>query len=302
VRVTPDSYSRRKQRYLNILFNLAFYLHFILWGLYFSLVILPIVAVLAKLNPRIEQSAFRFADYFYRSLITLLESLGAISIAEFSGQSHLNLHEPCIYISNHRTMLDILIYLARIRNATALIKAGPSREVVTDTSETSTKRTRMPGWWAPFISVALHRLGYIRMPPGKGDMEGLAQTIEDCRGALRQKRSIIIFPEGTRSKTGRLQQFLILPFKLAYEENIPIVPLVIHNPVPLMPKGSIWFDIPYRVPIRIRALEPIVPSKRLDPSSLMMKARKEISRELHSMDEAFGELKLEQSREHSDNP
>lgn len=297
-----DSCSSRKRRYLNFLFNLAFYLHFILWGLYFSLVILPTIAVLSRLNPRIEKTAFRFAEFFYRSLIRLLESLGAISIAEFSGQSNLNLHEPCIYISNHRTMLDVLIYLTRIRNATALIKAGPSREVITDTSETSTKRTRMPGWWAPFISVALHRLGYIRMPPGKSDMEGLSQTIEECREALRQKRSIIIFPEGTRSRTGRLQQFLTLPFKLAYEESVPIVPLVIHNPIPLMPKGSIWFDIPFCVPIRIRALEPILPSKRMDSSSLMMKARKEISRELRAMDEAFGEWKLEQSTEHSDNP
>lgn len=293
--MVQDLPSISKRKLQNFVYNVAFYLHFILWGLYFSLVIVPILKVATRLNPDFRNVPYRFARYFYRSLIWLLEALGAISITEFSGSQNLNLHEPCIYVSNHRTMLDILIYLTRIHNATALIKAGPSRRVVSDTSETPTERTRMPGWWSPFISSALGLLGYIKMPAEKSDMEGLAQTIEECRAALKNGRSIIIFPEGTRSKTGRLHPFLVLPFKLAVEENVPIVPLILHNTLPLIPKGSIWFDIPERVEIRIKVLEPILPSKKYDAQSLSMKVRRDISAGLRGYDQAYGELQIERS-------
>lgn len=56
---------------------------------------------------------------------------------------------------------------------------------------------------------------------------------------LRNGRGIVVFPEGTRSKTGRLQPFKDGFFKFAIENNFPILPIGLHNTQAIWPlKGK----------------------------------------------------------------
>lgn len=51
--------------------------------------------------------------------------------------------------------------------------------------------------------------------------------------------SMILFPEGTRSKDGKLQPFKRGAFHLASQVNYPIVPVTIRDSDKLLPKGSL---------------------------------------------------------------
>jgi 1-acyl-sn-glycerol-3-phosphate acyltransferase len=273
-------------------YTYLFYLHFIFWGLMFTIVVIPLIETIKRLFPRAESFYFKMTFLFYRTLIWLLSVFGVLKVHPIEGEENLHDASPCIYVSNHRSMLDILIYLTKLRDTNCLIKAGPNPKRMVAIEETETERRSMPGWWLPFIMGSLKILGYIKMPESKTDMDGLRNTIAACGESLRKGRSIIIFPEGTRSRSGNLLPFLTLPFKLACDEQIPIVPLVIHNDIPIMPKGSISIDIPRRVHFHIRVLPPIMPDPKIDPQSLLVLVRKRMSAQLKEMNSNYGKMEI----------
>jgi 1-acyl-sn-glycerol-3-phosphate acyltransferase len=66
--------------------------------------------------------------------------------------------------------------------------------------------------------------------------------------------STVVFPEGTRSRTGELLPFKNAPFGLAIAAQVPLVPLYVHATFRILPKGA-WRMRP--TPIRVLVGEPI---------------------------------------------
>ncbi len=276
----------------NRIYSTLFYLYFIVLGIAFTLVFMPAIELFKSVFPRITNFYFQLTHTFYINLIRMMTAIGAIRVHPFKNEHYLFQHSPCIYVSNHRSMLDVLIFLTKLRSTNCLVKAGPNPRHITGAEETTSRRTSMPGWWLPFIMGSLKILGYIRMPESKRDFTGLKETLVACSRSIRSGRSIIIFPEGTRSPDGRLLPFLTLPFKLACMEKTPIVPIVIHNRTPIMPKGSILINIPHRVDFHVEVLPPVIPDDSIDPQSLLVKVRREMSRALREADKRYGKMEI----------
>lgn len=72
--------------------------------------------------------------------------------------------------------------------------------------------------------------------------------LRDCQIILDRQQPVLLFPEGTRSTTGELQQFKLGLGLLALKLNVPIVPVYIQGTYQALPKGR-WF--PRQYPIRI---------------------------------------------------
>jgi long-chain acyl-CoA synthetase len=71
---------------------------------------------------------------------------------------------------------------------------------------------------------------------------------------LRQGEPVLIFPEGTRSRTGRLQEFKPGVGLIAWEYQVPVVPAYIEGAFAAMPAGK---SVPSRVPIRVSFADPL---------------------------------------------
>lgn len=85
----------------------------------------------------------------------------------------------------------------------------------------------------------------------------VGDVVESCRAFLSDhSRNIIIFPEGTRSRTGEIQSFKKGPSIISYELNIPLVPAYVHGTFQAMPKGRNFMK-PKRVVVTIG--KPIYP-------------------------------------------
>ena len=72
--------------------------------------------------------------------------------------------------------------------------------------------------------------------------------------ALKQGKSIVIFPEGTRSRNGQVGEFKKTFAILSRELNVPIVPVAVGGAFEALPRGCSW---PRRHPVSVRYLAPI---------------------------------------------
>jgi len=77
--------------------------------------------------------------------------------------------------------------------------------------------------------------------------------------ALKRKKNLIIFPEGTRSITGELADFKKFYTILSCELNIPIVPVVLSGSIDALPRGAFWLRFGKKITVRF--LPPVYPGK-----------------------------------------
>ncbi len=113
---------------------------------------------------------------------------------------------PLIFASNHESALDIWVLVEYLpRNVRFIAK----RELF---------RIPVFGWYL--------RLGG-HIPVDRGNHGQAVQSLRDAAAAVRAGTSLIVFPEGTRSRDGRVQPFKKGPFALAMEAGVPVVPVAV---------------------------------------------------------------------------
>ena len=82
-----------------------------------------------------------------------------------------------------------------------------------------------------------------------------AAIFQRCKYYLDRNVSVIFFPEGTRSRSGKLNKFAIGAFDLAIKEKIPVLPIVLDGTQECLPKKSWMFD--QNVFVKLKVLEPV---------------------------------------------
>jgi 1-acyl-sn-glycerol-3-phosphate acyltransferase len=124
------------------------------------------------------------------------------------------------------------------------------------------------------------------VPLIRGKRESVVNALAECRDRLEKKVSVLIFPEGTRSKTTELLPFKDGAFKLAIQAGVPILPIAVAGTRHCMAKNSFIFR---KATAKARVLPPVptdgltdedVAKLREDVKSRIDVARRELLREL----------------------
>lgn len=105
----------------------------------------------------------------------------------------------------------------------------------------------------------------------------LKESIQKLAEVLKQGKKIIIFPEGTRSKSGEVGEFKAMFAILSKELNVPVVPVAISGAFKALPTGS-------RIPklftkVNVKFLEPVYPENH-DYQSLTNFVRYQIAQNI----------------------
>jgi 1-acyl-sn-glycerol-3-phosphate acyltransferase len=100
----------------------------------------------------------------------------------------------------------------------------------------------------PVLARAFRIGGFI--PVDRRNKEAAMRSIDAGARSIREGNSFLIFPEGTRSRTGELLPFKKGGFIMAIKAQAPIVPVAIWGGQAAMKRGSRWI-YPARITIRV---------------------------------------------------
>jgi 1-acyl-sn-glycerol-3-phosphate acyltransferase len=133
------------------------------------------------------------------------------------------------------------------------------------------------------------------VPINRGSRGSAQQALEACRVRLGRKVSVMVFPEGTRSRKDELLPFKDGAFQLAIGPGTPIVPIAIAGTRNAMAKGSFSFR---RANAICEVLEPIptagltsadLPELRDRTRQIIAEARRELQLRLEAESKPSGE-------------
>ncbi len=146
-----------------------------------------------------------------------------------TGREKMNMKKSYVVVSNHQSQLDILV---------AYRLFFPFRWI----SKAEVFKLPVLGW-----NMQLN--GYVKLI--RGDKESIKKMFKQCEDLLAQNISIMIFPEGTRSRTGIVKAFKPGAFILAKKMKKPILPMVINNTKDALPKHSLRFHGRHRMELEV---------------------------------------------------
>lgn len=157
--------------------------------------------------------------------------------------------QSVIFMSNHESQMDPPI----------LVAALPLPAVFIAKKELQ---------YVPFIGWAGWAAGVIFID--RGNRERAIRSIQDAAQQIRAGKSVVIFPEGTRSRSGQMLPFKKGGFALAMEADVPIIPMATVGGFQVLTSGSLRIR-PGRYTLLLG--EPIHPSTHADRDALMTEVR-----------------------------
>jgi 1-acyl-sn-glycerol-3-phosphate acyltransferase len=173
---------------------------------------------------------------------------------EITGLEHVPAGRSCIFMCNHVSNLDPPVVLPLLPGRSSVLLKQELMSI-------------------PILGTAMRMAKFV--PVERGSRRDAATASVAAAGdALRSGLHILVFPEGTRSRDGRLSVFKKGPFFLAQQTQAPIIPIAISGTQDLMRKGSNAITPGLA---RIQVLPPIEPGSYETREELMRAVRRAIA-------------------------
>lgn len=187
----------------------------------------------------------------FAAFLWLMETVGVMRM-EVSGAEKLRNSQGALVLANHPTLIDVVALVSLMPAASCVVKQAL--------------------WLNPFLGGVVRAAGYI----SNSDSDSL---IDDCASALKSGRSLVIFPEGTRTQPGEPLGFQRGAAYIAMRSGVPVVPVLIDCRPTTLTKCEKWYQIPpRRFHLRIRVLDPVPSNRWIEPSETQTVAARKLTR------------------------
>lgn len=124
---------------------------------------------------------------------------------------------PALFVSNHEGNFDIPVLLSTIPKPFGFISKKEVKKL-------------------PIISMYMEQMNCVFLD--RTDRRSALKSITDTVGKLKEGHSILIFPEGTRSKGQDMGEFKSGFMRIAKDAGVPILPIAIHGTADIMEKNN----------------------------------------------------------------
>lgn len=188
-------------------------------GVLLGVVVFPVLTLLERDRERLRRRSQRVVHHAFRLFIGFMHRSGLLDYRITNAQA---LREPGqLIVANHPTLIDVVFLIALVPEADCVVRAGLRDN--------------------PFTRFPVRAAGYI-------GNDGSSGVIDRCVASLAAGRSLIVFPEGTRSVPGRPLRFQRGAAWIALRSGAPLRPVRIRCEPVTLTKGEPWFRIPPRRP------------------------------------------------------
>lgn len=188
----------------------------IYWYMSFAFTLLGTLPKLRKVKRLEKQGLIEERDTYVHKAAQkwMLDNLRrAGATVEVCGIENLPTDTNVVFVSNHQGNFDIPLLMGYIDMPKGFI------------SKIEAKKIPIVNQWMELIHCVFM---------DRSTLKGSAGAIIEGIKVLKSGHSLVIFPEGTRSKGGRIGEFKSASFKLATKPGIPIVPITIDGSYRLM--------------------------------------------------------------------
>ncbi len=194
----------------------------LLWSLYrtiltgvvgvgLTIILGPLVVVIARLSPKsplIERVAWAWSRAWLWA---------AGSSLEIRGQENVDPARTYVVVANHLSILDVMVSFLAVRLP---IRFLAKKELFS----------------VPILASAMRAIGIVEVD--RQARSAVHETVNrQARALVESGRSLIIYPEGTRARDGKLRPFKKGAFTMAVAGQIPILPVTIHGTYQAWPPG-----------------------------------------------------------------
>jgi 1-acyl-sn-glycerol-3-phosphate acyltransferase len=211
---------RDRQWYLwRILVTGGCFVLFGIGGLILGLLVLPLLLLAPVDETRRRLRIRRLVQRAFRGFVAVMSGLKGLSY-EFEGRERLG-RPGQLVIANHPTLIDVVFIVAFTPAPACVVKAALFAN--------------------RFTRRVVQAAGYISNSPTD-------RMIEESIAALAAGDSLIMFPEGTRTRPGVPMQFRRGPASVAVRGARVLTPVYIRVDQPFLHKTQAWYQVPPRRP------------------------------------------------------
>lgn len=218
-RATDRPERRRDFWYWRLFMTAVSWLAFGVGALVVGAVLLPIVRLMPAPRDVRRRRARGVMSAALRLFIGIMHRGGVLTY-EFHGRDRLDLPGQMV-IANHPTLIDVVFLLAFMPAAGCVVKQGL--------------------WRNPLTRGAVTLVEFI-------PNDQTASMIDGAAGALRDRQSLIFFPEGTRTRPNEPMVFHRGAANIALRAAVALTPVYIHCQPTTLTKAEPWYRIPARRP------------------------------------------------------
>lgn len=179
-------------------------------------IVLGVAATLCGLVDRSGESVLWVGRRWVRWIFA---TCGIRVVAE--GLENIDPRQPYVFMTNHQSVVDIGAIVTTLPVSWRFVA---KKELVR----------------IPFFGWALRTGGHVIIDRGRHARA--VRSLERAAAQVARGTNVIIFPEGTRSPTGRLRDFKSGGFHLALRAQVPILPATISGTQRITPKGSLRIE------------------------------------------------------------
>jgi 1-acyl-sn-glycerol-3-phosphate acyltransferase len=137
------------------------------------------------------------------------------------GREKLDKKKSYVFVSNHQGAYDIFLIYGFIGQPIKWVMKQSLRKI-------------------PFVGRACEEAGFIFVD--SSSPQAAAKTITDAEEKLKNGASVAIFPEGSRTRTGKMGKFKKGAYQMALDLKLPIVPITINGSYEVMPISTFFIN------------------------------------------------------------
>ncbi len=189
-------------------------------GLILALLILPIVSLGSRDDNTRRLIAREIIHHSFRLFVNMMSMFRIFDFDISEAEKQLKEQKGKIIIANHPSLIDVVVLISILPHADCIVKQAL--------------------WDNPFLRGVVRAAGYIKN----------SQNVEDlllaCKKSLNNGYSLIIFPEGTRTKPKTQLSLQRGASNIAIRCDVEMIPVTIRCKPSTLTKNEPWFSIPDR--------------------------------------------------------